>query len=151
MFALKTLGFSTQTGFRMIRAGFAAVVIAAVLSTPLSAQTLSHQCDYKGEGKLGPLQIDFDSATRSVTVKTHDGQIWKYRDGVTGRITPAAVQDDLGPVEQFVKVISPDRVEVGFRWPDDNTMGHMAYFNPESFTNPAKRCLWKSLWDFAMG
>jgi hypothetical protein len=125
-----------------------AVAFAVLLGAPLAAEPLSRSCDYKGEGKLGPLQVDFDAAARSVTVKTHDGQVWKYRDGVLGRI--AAVKDDPGPVQQFVKVW-PDRVEVGFRWPDDNSMGHMAYFDPKSFANPAKRCLWKSLWDFAMG
>lgn len=134
----------------MTRAGLAAAALAALLTTPLPAQTLSRQCDYKGEGKLGPLQIDFDETSRSVTVKTHDGQVWKYRDGVTGRIAPPAARDDLGPVQQFVKV-TPDRVEVGFRWPDDGTMGHMAWFDRASLTDPHKRCLWKSLWDFATG
>ncbi|MBV8594309.1 MAG: hypothetical protein JOZ27_08425 [Caulobacteraceae bacterium] len=134
----------------MTRAGLAAATVAVLLSTPPSAQTLSRQCDYKGEGKMGPLQIEFNAETRSVTVKTHDGQIWSYRDGVTGRIAPSTIKDDLGPVQQFVK-LGPDRVEVGFRWPDDGTMGHLAYFDPRSFTNPAKPCLWRSLWDFATG
>jgi hypothetical protein len=127
---------------------FAAV--AALLTTPLAAQPVSRSCDYKGEGKLGPLQVSFDEVSRSVTVTTHDGQIWRYRDGVTGRISPTTVKDDLGPVEQFVK-FTPDRVEVGFRWPDDGTTGHLAYFDPTSFKNPTKPCLWRSLWDFATG
>jgi hypothetical protein len=42
-------------------------------------------------------------------------------------------------------------VEVGFRWPDDGSTGHLAYFDPAAFKNPAKRCVWRSLWDFAMG
>ena len=130
--------------------GLAVAFVALIASTPLAANTLSRNCDYKGDGKLGPLQVDFDAASRSVTVRTHDGQIWKYRDGVLGRIAPNPAKDDPGPVQQFVK-ISPDRVEVGFRWPDDNSMGHLAYFDPKSFTNPARRCTWKSLWDFAMG
>jgi hypothetical protein len=129
---------------------FAVAAIAALLATPLSAQPVSRSCDYKGEGKLGPLQVAFDEVSRSVTVKTHDGQIWQYRDGVTGRISPPNVKDDLGPVQQFVK-LSPDRVEVGFRWPDDGSTGHLAYFDPASFKNPAKRCLWRSLWDFEIG
>jgi hypothetical protein len=29
--------------------------------------------------------------------------------------------------------------------------GHLAYFDPAAFKNPAKRCVWRSLWDFAMG
>ncbi len=127
-----------------------AVFFAFLMISPLAAQTLTRSCDYKGEGKLGPLQVAFDAATRSVTVRTHDGLIWRYRDGVLGRIAPNSVKDDPGPVQQFVKVL-PDRVEVGFRWPDDNSMGHMAYFDPKSFANPAKRCTWRSLWDFAMG
>ena len=129
---------------------FALATIAALLATPLAAQPVSRSCDYKGEGKLGPLQVAFDEVSRSVTVKTHDGQVWQYRDGVTGRISPPSVKDDLGPVEQFVK-LGPDRVEVGFRWPDDGSTGHMAYFDPASFKNPAKRCLWRSLWDFEIG
>jgi len=129
---------------------FAVAAIAALLATPLSAQPVSRSCDYKGEGKLGPLQVAFDEVSRSVTVKTRDGQIWQYRDGVTGRISPPSAKDDLGPVQQFVK-LSPDRVEVGFRWPDDGSTGHLAYFDPASFKNPAKRCLWRSLWDFEIG
>lgn len=139
-----------KTGSCMSRSGLALTFAAFLFTTPLLAHPLSRSCDYKGEGKLGPLLVDFDAASRSVTVKTHDGQIWRYRDGVLGRIAPNSVKDDPGPVQQFVKVW-PDRVEVGFRWPDDNSMGHMAYFDPKSFTNPSKRCLWKSLWDFAMG
>ena len=129
---------------------FAVAGLAALLATPLAAQPVSRSCDYKGEGKLGPLQVAFDEVSRSVTVKTHDGQIWQYRDGVTGRISPPNVKDGLGPVQQFVK-LSPDRVEVGFRWPDDGSTGHLAYFDPASFKNPAKRCLWRSLWDFEIG
>jgi hypothetical protein len=129
---------------------FTVAGLAALLATPLAAQPVSRSCDYKGEGKLGPLQVAFDEVSRSVTVKTHDGQIWQYRDGVTGRISPPSVKDDLGPVQQFVK-LSPDRVEVGFRWPDDGSTGHLAYFDPASFKNPAKRCLWRSLWDFEIG
>ena len=127
-----------------------AAITAALLTSPLAAQPISRSCDYKGEGKLGPLQVAYDEASRSVTVTTHDGQIWRYRDGVTGRISPSTVKDDLGPVEQFVK-LGPDRVEVGFRWPDDGSTGHLAYFDPASFKNPAKPCLWRSLWDFATG
>ena len=128
--------------------GLAAAFALFFVASPLAAAPVSGSCDYKGDGKLGPLQVDFDAGTRSVTVKTRDGQVWKYRDGVLGRI--ASVKDDPGPVQQFVKVW-PDRVEVGFRWPDDNTMGHMAYFDPKSFANPGKHCTWKSFWDFAMG
>lgn len=123
---------------------------AALATTPLAAQTFSRSCDYKGEGKLGPLKIDFDEATRSLTVTTHDGKVWRYRDGVTGRISQSAARDDMGPVEQFVK-LTADKVEVGFRWPDDGMMGHLAYFDRSSLSDPAKSCLWHSLWDFAMG
>ncbi len=61
---------------------------------------------------------------------------------------PAA--DDPGPVEQFV-TLRAGRVEVGFRWPDDGSTGHLAYFDPLAFKNPAKKCLWRSLWYFALG
>ena len=130
--------------------GLVLAASAALLATPLAAQPVSRSCDYKGQGKLGPLKVDFDAATRSVTVTTHDGQVWKYRDGVTGRISPSTVKDDLGPVQQFVK-LEPDRIEVGFRWPDDGSTGHLAYFDPLAFKNPAKKCLWRSLWYFALG
>ncbi len=108
---------------------FALAALAALLATPLAAQPVSRSCDYKGEGKLGPLQVAFDEVSRSVTVKTHDGQVWRYQDGVTGRISPPSAKDDLGPVEQFVK-LSPDRVEVGFRWPDDGSTGPSGLFRP---------------------
>jgi len=121
-----------------------------LFATPLAAQPVSRICDYKGEGKFGPLQVSFDEASRSVTVKTRDGQVWRYQDGATGPINPSSAKDDLGPVEQFVK-LSADRVEVGFRWPDDGSTGHLSYFDPASFKNPAKRCLWRSLSDFGTG
>jgi len=130
--------------------GLVLAACAALLATPLAAQPISRSCDYKGEGKLGPLKIDFDEATRSLTVTTSDGKVWKYRDGVTGRIAQSAAKDDVGPVEQFVKV-TPDRVEVGFRWPDDGMTGHIAYFDRGSLSDPGKTCLWHSLWDFAAG
>jgi hypothetical protein len=127
----------------------ALAAFAALLSTPLAAQTITRSCDYKGQGKLGPLTIALDESARSVRVTTQDGRVYNYQDGVTGRIGPAST-DDLGPVEQFVKFL-PDRVEVGFRWPDDGLTGHLAYFDPAAFRNPAKPCVWKSLWNFAMG
>lgn len=130
--------------------GLALAAIVAILATQVSAEPLSRSCDYKGDGKLGPLQVSFDEVRRSVTVTTRDGQIWRYRDGVTGPINPSNPRDDLGPVEQFVKLF-PGRVEVGFRWPDDGSTGHLAYFDPLAFKNPAKRCVWRSLWDFATG
>lgn len=131
--------------------GLVLAACAALLATPLAAQTISRTCDYKGQGKLGPLKIDFDEATRSLTVTTHEGKVWKYRDGVTGPIGQSLVKDDdLGPVEQFVK-LTPDKVEVGFRWPDDGMTGHLAYFDRDSLLNPAKTCLWHSLWNFAEG
>ena len=59
----------------------ALAAIATLLTTPLAAQPVSRICDYKGEGKFGPLQVSFDEARRSVTVTTHDGQVWRYQDG----------------------------------------------------------------------
>jgi len=128
----------------------ALAVYVSLLATPLAAQTISRSCDYKGDGKLGPLKIEFDETIRSLTVTSRDGKVWKYRDGVTGRIAQSAVKDDVGPVEQFVK-LTPDRVEVGFRWPDDGMTGHLAYFERDSLSDPGKTCLWHSLWDFATG
>ena len=128
----------------------ALAALAALLTTPLAAQPITRSCDYKGDGKLGPLIIAFDEVARSVRVTTQDGRIYSYKDGVTGRISLPSSEDDLGPVEQFVKFL-PDQVEVGFRWLDDGSTGHLAYFDPSSFKNPAKRCVWRSLWVFATG
>jgi hypothetical protein len=123
---------------------------AATLAQPALAEPLTRSCDYKGDGKLGPLTIAFDETARSVRVTTQDGRVYRYQNGVTGRIGPASPDDDLGPVEQFVN-LRPDRVEVGFRWLDDGSTGHLAYFDPAAFKNPSKRCVWRSLWAFATG
>ena len=127
---------------------------AVLTASPLPASAagpVTRKCDYKGEGKLGPLLVDYDETARLVRVTTADGRIWRYQDGATGRLGPAiAAADDPGPVEQFV-TLRAGRVEVGFRWPDDGTTGHMAYFDAAAFSNPAKRCVWRSLWNFAMG
>jgi len=122
----------------------------ALLATSAAAAPVTRSCDYKGYGKFGPLTIDFDETARSVRVTTQDGRVYRYQDGVTGRIGPGAADDDLGPVEQFV-TLRPGRVEVGFRWLDDGSTGHLAYFDPMAFKNPAKRCVWRSLWAFATG
>jgi len=130
--------------------GPALAALAALLTTPLAAQPITRSCDYKGDGKLGPLTIAFDEAAHTVRVTTHDGRVYRYQDGVTGRISPSSADDDLGPVEQFVKFL-PNEVEVGFRWLDDGSTGHLAYFDPAAFKDPAKRCVWRSLWAFAIG
>src|SRR5438876_9544895 len=134
----------------MNRARLLAAALGCVAASPLAAEPVIRQCEYKGEAKLGPLVVAFDEEARSVKVMARDGQIWRYEDGATGRISPPNVADDLGPVEQFVK-LRAGRVEVGFRWPDDGMTGHLAYFDVAAFKNPARRCLWRSLWDFATG
>ena len=123
--------------------------LAALLTTPLAAQPITRSCDYKGDGKLGPLTIAYDEVAHSVRVTTRDGRSYRYQDGVTGQITMAS-NDDLGPVEQFVKTL-PDEVEVGFRWVDDGSTGHLAYFDLDAFRDPSKPCVWRSLWNFATG
>ena len=35
-------------------------------------------------------------------------------------------------------------------WPAETNL-HLAHFDAAAFKDPAKRCLWRSLWDFAMG
>jgi hypothetical protein len=125
--------------------------LAALVASPLAAQPVTRQCDYKGEGKLGPLLVAYDETKRLVRVTTSDGRIWRYQDGATGRLGPVvASTDDPGPVEQFV-TLKAGRVEVGFRWPDDGSTGHLAYFDVAAFKNPSQRCLWRSLWYFAIG
>jgi hypothetical protein len=131
---------------RLVLAAFAALV-----AMPVAAQPVTRQCDYKGEGKFGPLMVDYDETARLVRVTTSDGRIWRYQDGATGRLGPAiAAADDPGPVEQFV-TLRAGQVQVGFRWPDDGTTGHLAYFDAAAFKNPSRRCLWRSLWYFAIG
>jgi hypothetical protein len=133
----------------LLLAAFTALIASA--PPALAAGPVTRQCDYKGEGKLGPLLVAYDESARLVTVTTSDGRIWRYQDGATGRLGPTlAAADDPGPVEQFV-TLRAGRVEVGFRWPDDGTTGHLAYFDLLAFKNPAKHCIWRSLWDFAMG
>ena len=124
--------------------------LAGLGAAPLAAQPVTRQCAYKGEGKLGPLVVAFDEAARSVSVTSGNGEVWRYRDGVTGPIGTSAEADGLGPVEQFVK-LRAGQVEVGFRWPDDGLTGHLAHFDAAAFKNPARRCLWRSLWVFATG
>jgi hypothetical protein len=134
-----------------IAAAFAALIAFSTIAIAAAPGPVTRQCDYKGEGKLGPLVVAYDETARLVRVTTSDGRIWRYQDGATGRLGPiVAAADDPGPVEQFV-TIKAGRVEVGFRWPDDGSTGHLAYFDPIAFKNPAKRCLWRSLWDFATG
>jgi hypothetical protein len=129
-----------------------ALTALTAFTTPvLAAGEVTRQCDYKGEGKLGPLIVAYDGGAHTVRVTSADGRLWLYQDGAIGRLGPAiAAADDPGPVQQFV-IEREGRVEVGFRWPDDGTTGHLAYFDAAAFTNPAKRCVWRSLWDFAMG
>jgi hypothetical protein len=125
--------------------------LAALLASPAAAAPVTRQCDYKGEGNLGPLMVAYDEAARLVQVTTGDGHVWRYQDGATGRLSPLLqTDDDVGPVEQFV-TLKAGRVEVGFRWPDDGRTGHLAYFDVAAFKNPAKPCTWRSLWDFAIG
>ena len=72
----------------VLAAAFAALV--ACSTTAVAAGTLvTRQCDYKGEGKLGPLVVDYDETARLVRVTTSDGRIWRYQDGATGRLSPA--------------------------------------------------------------
>jgi hypothetical protein len=133
----------------LVLTALAALIVSSAPS--LAAGLVTRQCDFKGEGKLGPLVVAYDESARLVRVTASDGRLWLYQDGATGRLGPAlAAADDPGPVQQFV-IERAGRVEVGFRWPDDGTMGHLAYFDAAAFKNPGRRCVWRSLWDFAMG
>ena len=137
----------------MSRAALALLACAALIASAATASAggaVTRQCDYRGEGKLGPLIVAYDASARQVKVTSGDGRLWLYQDGAIGRLGPAITADDPGPVQQFV-IERAGRVEVGFRWPDDGTTGHLAYFDAAAFKNPAKRCVWRSLWDFAMG
>ena len=145
---LQTFPLAGRPKVISIRLAIAALV--ALATTPLAAQPITRQCEYKGEGKLGPLTVVFDEAALSVRVISRDGQSWRYQNGVTGPLSPQTAADDIGPVEQFVK-LRAGQVEVGFKWLDDGSTGHLAHFDAAAFKNPARRCLWKSLWEFATG
>ena len=137
----------------MSRVCLALVAFAALIASAATANAagpVTRQCDYRGEGKLGPLVVAYDASARQVKVTSADGRLWLYQNGAIGRLGPAITADDPGPVQQFV-IERAGRVEVGFRWPDDGSTGHLAYFDAAAFKNPAKRCIWRSLWDFAMG
>jgi hypothetical protein len=139
----------------MPRACLALAAFTALIASAATADadgSMTRQCEYRGEGKLGPLVVAYDQAAHRVRVTSADGRLWLYQDGAIGRLGPAAAtaDDDPGPVQQFV-IERAGRVEVGFRWPDDGSTGHLAYFDAAAFKNPAKRCVWRSLWDFAMG
>ena len=138
----------------MSRVSLALVIFAALIASATAANAagpVTRQCDYRGEGKLGPLIVAYDASARRVKLTSADGRLWLYQNGAIGRLGPAlAAADDPGPVQQFV-IERAGQVEVGFRWPDDGTTGHMAHFDAAAFKNPAKRCVWRSLWDFAMG
>ena len=85
----------------LIPAAFAVLVATSTMA--YAAGPVTRQCDYKGEGKLGPLTVAYDETARLVRVTTTDGRIWRYQDGATGRLGPTiAAADDPGPVEQFV-------------------------------------------------
>ena len=132
----------------LILAAFTALLASA--ATANAGGSVTRQCDYRGEGKLGPLVVAYDAVAHRVRVTSGDGRLWLYEDGAIGRLGPAITADDPGAVQQFV-VERAGRVEVGFRWPDDGSTGHLAHFDAAAFRDPAKRCLWRSLWDFAMG
>ena len=133
----------------LVLAAFSVLIASA--TTGAAEGLVTRQCDYRGEGKLGPLVVAYDQAAHRVRVTSTDGRLWLYQDGAIGRLGPAvAAADDPGPVQQFV-IERAGRVEVGFRWPDDGSTGHLAYFDAAAFKDPAKRCVWRSLWDFAMG
>ena len=119
---------------------------------PVAVQPVTRQCDYKGEGKLGPLLVAYDETARLVRVTTSDGRMWRYQDGATGRLGPVvASSDDPGPVEQFV-TLRAGKVEVGFRWPDDGSTGQLGLFRRRGVQESvATLCLWRSLWYFAIG
>ena len=72
----------------LLLAAFAALIASALPA--LAAGPVTRQCDYKGEGKLGPLLVAYDESARLVRVTTPDGRIWRYQDGATGRLGPDA-------------------------------------------------------------
>src|ERR1700722_3601059 len=79
---------------------FAALI--ASMAPSWAAGPVTRQCDYKGEGKLGPLVVAYDEAAHLVRVTSSDGRLWLYQDGAIGRLGPAiAAADDHGPGPEF--------------------------------------------------
>src|SRR5206468_6122504 len=86
---------------RLAMAAFVALIASA--APGLAAGPVTRQCDYRGEGKLGPLIVAYDASARLVRVTASDGRLWLYQDGAIGRLGPAiAAADDPGAVQQFV-------------------------------------------------
>src|SRR6204780_4691350 len=138
----------------MSRTCLALVALAALIASKApgwAAGPVTRQCDYRGEGKLGPLVVAYDASAHLVRVTAADGRLWLYQNGATGRLGPAiAAADDPGPVQQFV-IERAGQVEVGFRWPDDGTTGHLAHVDAAAFKDPAKRCAGRPLGRLAVG
>jgi hypothetical protein len=131
-----------------IATGLGVAGLALAWLGPAVAIPITRTCDYKGPGKLGPLTVTVDEASKRVVVKTALGATWTLQDGVTAQYRSAeSPEDGYGVETQFV-VFKPDRVEVGLRDPDDGSMVHMSYFNRSALKTPPARCVWKSLWNF---
>jgi hypothetical protein len=127
-------------------AAFAALIVSTAPS--LAAGPVTRQCDYRGEGKLGPLVVAYDESAHLVRVATADGRTWLYQDGATGRLGPAiAAADDQDPSRN-----SSSSARAAWKSAAGQMTGDGAFslLGPAAFRT-AKRCVWRSLWDFAMG
>ena len=68
-------------------AAFAALIASVAAAN--AAGPVTRQCDYRGEGKLGPLVVAYDASAHLVRVTSADGRLWLYQDGAIGRLGPA--------------------------------------------------------------
>jgi hypothetical protein len=127
------------------------LVIAAMLAaSPVGASPVTRTCAYKGRLQIGALTVTLDESARTVKTEYGGGRVYVYRDGARAlNCAPLAGEatTDCGFADQFV-TIRPDRVEVGFRWPEDKQIAHMAYVPRAAFQNPRAPCVWRALWDF---
>ena len=89
------LSFQTPIGTPsdMSRACLALAAFTALIASTAPAKRgpapVTRQCDYRGEGKLGPLIVAYDEAAHLVRVTSADGRLWLYQDGAIGRLGPA--------------------------------------------------------------
>ena len=96
---------------------------------PLAAAPLTRQCDYKGEGKLGPWSspmTNLPAWSGSPRPTAACGAIRTARSAASARQSPPPT---IRARSSSSSPLKAGKVEVGFRWPDDGTTGHLAYFD----------------------
>jgi hypothetical protein len=133
----------------------AALLAALCLSNAAAvAGPVTRTCEVKGWKRninADPVTLTVDESARTVVTTTRDGVTATFRDGMTAPVFKRKGEaEGFGNGTQFV-TIKPDRIEVGYRSPDDETLSHFAYFNRSAIKNLASPCLLRSFWWFGQG